>query len=51
VALIGNLVVAAVVTLVLRGSRTPDGVDHTRSDDYHATTVPETTTPEAVSPV
>ncbi len=50
-ALIGNLVVAVVVTLVLRATRTPEGVDHTGGDDYHATTVPETTTPDAVSPV
>ncbi|NMO92020.1 monocarboxylate uptake permease MctP [Actinomycetospora sp. TBRC 11914] len=51
VALIGNLVVAAVVTLLLRAGRTPEGVDHTRGDDYHATTVPESTAPEAVSSV
>jgi SSS family solute:Na+ symporter len=51
VALIGNLVVAVVVTLVLRGSRSPEGVDHTLGDDYHATTVPDTTTPDAVSAV
>jgi len=47
----GWAMTAAVVTLALRGSRTPEGVDRTRGDDYYATTVPETTTPEAVSPV
>ena len=51
VALIGNLVVAVVVTLVLRARARHEGVDHTGGDDYHATTVPDTTTPEAVSPV
>jgi solute:Na+ symporter, SSS family len=51
VALIGNLVVAVVVTLLLRAGRTAEGVDHTRGDDYHATTVPESTTPEVVSSV
>jgi solute:Na+ symporter, SSS family len=51
VALIGNLVVAVVVTLILRATHTSEGVDHTRGADYHATTVPETTTPEVVSSV
>ncbi|GAA4843191.1 sodium:solute symporter [Actinomycetospora corticicola] len=49
VALIGNLVVAALVTLVLRATGTREGADHTRGEDYHATRVPESTTPEAVS--
>ena len=51
VALIANLVVAVVVTLVLRAVRTPEGVDHTRGPDYHATTVPGSTTPDVVSSV
>jgi solute:Na+ symporter, SSS family len=51
VALIANLVVAVVVTLILRAARTGEGVDHTRGDDYHATTVPESTSPDVVSSV
>ncbi len=31
-----NLLVAALVTLVLRALKTPDGVDGTRTDDYFA---------------
>ncbi|GAA4932442.1 SSS family solute:Na+ symporter [Actinomycetospora succinea] len=49
VALILNLVVAAVVTLVLRAVGTPEGRDHTTAADYHATRVPEETKPEAVA--
>ncbi len=51
VALVANLVVAVVVTLVLRTTPTPEGLDHTDPDDYHASRVPESTTPEAVSSV
>ncbi|GAA4784389.1 sodium:solute symporter [Actinomycetospora chlora] len=51
VALILNLVVAAVGTLVLRALGTPEGRDHTATSDYHATRVPESTTPEAVTSV
>ncbi|MDL5155014.1 monocarboxylate uptake permease MctP [Actinomycetospora termitidis] len=51
VALVGNLLVAVVVTLVLRATKTREGADHTRSGDYHATRVPESTTPDAVSSV
>jgi SSS family solute:Na+ symporter len=51
VALILNLVVAAVVTLVLRATGAGEGSDHTRAADYHATKVPESTEPETVSSV
>ena len=36
VALIGNLLVATVVTIVLRGMRVAGGTDQTRPQDYHA---------------
>ena len=36
VALIANLVVAVIVTLILRATKTPDGRDVTRGPDYHA---------------
>jgi solute:Na+ symporter, SSS family len=48
VALIGNLVVAALVTLALRAAGTREGADRTRGEDYHATRVPESTTPVEV---
>jgi solute:Na+ symporter, SSS family len=51
VALILNLVVAVVATLVLRATGVDEGSDATRGDDYHATEVPESTTPETVSSV
>jgi SSS family solute:Na+ symporter len=34
VGLLANLIVAAIVTLVLRGMKRPEGVDATRHDDY-----------------
>jgi SSS family solute:Na+ symporter len=49
VALILNLLVAVVVTLVLRAIGTAEGGDTTRPGDYHATRVPESTAPEAVA--
>lgn len=51
VALVANLLVAVVVTLVLRAAKVGEGRDLTRDADYHATRVPETTAPEAVSSV
>lgn len=51
VALILNLVVAAVVTVVLRATGTPEGRDLTQAEDYHATRVPESTAPDAVASV
>lgn len=36
VALVGNLIVAAVATWILRATKVPNGVDQTRNDDYHA---------------
>jgi SSS family solute:Na+ symporter len=36
VALIGNLVVALVVTWILRARKVPNGLDKTRDADYHA---------------
>jgi solute:Na+ symporter, SSS family len=36
VALIGNLVVAVVVTWILRARNVPNGIDKTRDEDYHA---------------
>jgi SSS family solute:Na+ symporter len=36
VALIGNLVVAVVVTWILRARKTPNGLDKTQGADYHA---------------
>ncbi|MEV4311601.1 monocarboxylate uptake permease MctP [Actinocrispum sp. NPDC049592] len=36
VALIGNLVVAAVVTWILRARKVPNGLDKTQNSDYHA---------------
>jgi solute:Na+ symporter, SSS family len=36
IALAVNLVVAVVVTVVLKATKTADGVDLTRADDYHA---------------
>jgi SSS family solute:Na+ symporter len=50
-ALILNLVVAAVVTVVLRATGTREGQDLTRPEDYHATRVSESTTPDAVAQV
>jgi SSS family solute:Na+ symporter len=35
-ALLVNLVVAVVVTIVLKAAKTADGVDATRTDDYYA---------------
>ncbi|MEJ2888759.1 sodium:solute symporter [Actinomycetospora sp. OC33-EN06] len=49
VALILNLVVAVVATLVLRATGVAEGRDHTRVSDYHATRVSEETKPEAVA--
>jgi SSS family solute:Na+ symporter len=51
VALILNLLVAVVGTLVLRATGASDGDDHTRPEDYHASRVPETTAPESVTSV
>jgi SSS family solute:Na+ symporter len=51
VALILNLLVAAVVTVVLRATGTGEGHDVTRPEDYHATRVSESTTPDAVAQV
>jgi SSS family solute:Na+ symporter len=31
-----NLLIAVVVTLILRAMKTPDGVDGTEPDDYYA---------------
>ena len=50
VALVANLVVAVVVTLVLRATGAAAGADRTRPEDYHASRVPESTTPEALTP-
>jgi SSS family solute:Na+ symporter len=36
IALAVNLVVAVVVSVVLKAAKTADGVDLTRTDDYHA---------------
>ncbi|HEX3789153.1 MAG TPA: sodium:solute symporter [Pseudonocardiaceae bacterium] len=36
IALIANLVISIVVTLILRATRTPEGVDETDGEDYHA---------------
>ena len=36
VALTLNLLVAVLVTVVLRARRTPEGTDRTHPDDYHA---------------
>lgn len=49
VALILNLLVAVVGTLVLRATGASEGDDATRPEDYHATRVPEATAPEAVT--
>ncbi len=51
VALILNIVVCVVATFVLRAIGTPEGRDHTTGADYHATRVPESTAPEAVTSV
>ena len=51
VVLVANLLVAVVVTLILRAMKTPEGIDHTRADDYHATRVADETAPEAVANV
>ena len=50
-ALIANLLVAVVVTLVLRATGTAAGHDATSDADYHATRVPESTAPDAVASV
>ena len=36
VAVAVNLVVAVIVTLILRATKTPDGIDGTTPDDYFA---------------
>jgi SSS family solute:Na+ symporter len=36
IAVIVNLLVAVIVTLILRAAKTPDGVDGTTRDDYFA---------------
>jgi SSS family solute:Na+ symporter len=51
VALILNLLVAVVGTLVLRATGASEGDDATRPEDYHATRVPESTSPDAVTSV
>jgi solute:Na+ symporter, SSS family len=50
-ALILNIVVAVVVTVVLRATGTHEGADRTRPEDYHATRVSESTTPDVVAQV
>ena len=35
-ALLLNLIVAVVITLILRAANSPAGVDHTEPDDYYA---------------
>ena len=51
VALIANLVVAVVVSLVLRATGVGEGRDLTKPEDYHATRVSEETAPDAVANV
>jgi SSS family solute:Na+ symporter len=36
VALIGNLVVAVIATMILRARKSPNGLDQTQGEDYHA---------------
>ncbi|MEO6880157.1 MAG: sodium:solute symporter family protein [Mycobacteriaceae bacterium] len=50
VALIVNLVVAVVVSFVLRAMKVGEGVDQTVAADYHADDGPETVPPEALAP-
>ena len=46
IAFLANLAVAVTVTLVLRALKTPEGIDHTRPDDYTADVGDEGVEPE-----
>ncbi len=51
VALFVNLLVAVLVSLVLRARKVAEGVDHTVAADYHADDGPGTTPPTELDPV